>query len=106
MRERRTIAAMIGIYCRAQHGTRDVLCDECERLLAYANGRLVRCPFGAEKPACAYCPVHCYKPAIRQQIKDVMRYAGPRMLYRHPILAIRHIWDSIRRKKGAIRSLR
>ena len=99
MRERRTIATMIGIYCRAQHGTSDALCDECEQLLAYAIGRLDRCPFGAEKPACAYCPVHCYKPAMRRQIKDMMRYAGPRMLYRHPILTILHVWDSFRRKK-------
>lgn len=99
MRESRTIRAMIGIYCRAFHGASDGLCDGCERLLEYANGRLERCPFGAEKPACAYCPVHCYKATMRQQIKNVMRYAGPRMLYRHPILAIHHIWNSCRRKK-------
>ena len=99
-RERRTIAAIIGIYCRAQHGVSEALCGECDRLLAYAIGRLERCPFGAKKPSCGHCPVHCYKPAMRRQIKDVMRYAGPRMLYRHPILAILHLWDSFRRDKG------
>lgn len=82
------------------HGVSEALCGECDRLLAYANGRLERCPFGAKKPSCGHCPVHCYKPAMRRQIKDVMRYAGPRMLYRHPILAILHLWDSFRRDKG------
>ena len=29
-------------------------------------------------------------------MKQVMRYAGPRMLWRHPILAIRHLLDGQR----------
>ena len=99
MREKRTVAAMIDISCRARHGGGVALCDECARLLAHAHDRLERCPFGEEKPACAHCPVHCYKPAMRQQIKIDMRYAGPRMLYRRPILAVLHLCDSFRRKK-------
>jgi hypothetical protein len=27
---------------------------------------------------------------MREKIKAVMRYAGPRMIYRHPILAGKH----------------
>jgi hypothetical protein len=91
-RERQTLEAMIRLYCAAQHG--GPLCDACRELLDYAQGRLERCPFRAAKPTCARCPIHCYKPAMRDQVKRVMRFAGPRMLYRHPWLAVRHWLDS------------
>jgi hypothetical protein len=55
--------------------------------------RLDRCPFGEDKPTCATCPIHCYKPQVRDRIREVMRFAGPRMLWHHPILAIRHVLD-------------
>ncbi|MHC4402752.1 MAG: nitrous oxide-stimulated promoter family protein [Planctomycetota bacterium] len=96
-REKRTIRAMVRIYCRAHHGTSGELCSECGELVDYAFCRLDRCPFGAEKSTCAKCPIHCYKPAMRSRVKEVMRYAGPRMLLRHPILAIRHWLDGLRR---------
>jgi hypothetical protein len=89
-REHKTIDAMIALFCRDQHGYKDQLCPECAALTFYARQRLEKCPFGDEKPTCAKCPVHCYKPACREQIKVVMRYAGPRMLLRRPILTIRH----------------
>ena len=60
---------------------------------------LDRCPFGEEKTTCARCPVHCYKPAMRERVRAVMRYAGPRMLLRHPILALQHQLDGVRHKK-------
>ena len=128
-REKRTIRAMVGLYCRKHHGgtlnkgdrhltpgvsrgfvvdgsepvpfiQRAVsgLCGECAELLDYAWARLDRCPFGVEKTSSAKCPVHCYRPAMRARIHEVMRYAGPRMLLRHPILALRHQWDARRHK--------
>ncbi len=93
-REWKTMVAMIHIYCRAHHATDH--CEECEGLLAYARLRLERCRFGAEKPTCAKCPVHCYQSQRRQQMKAVMRYAGPRMLWRHPILSLCHWWLGLR----------
>lgn len=96
-REAKTVAVMIRIYCRGQHGTRGGLCADCEALLTYAHERLARCRFGADKPTCANCPVHCYKPAMRERIRAVMRYAGPRMSYRHPILTLFHFWDGRRK---------
>lgn len=75
---------MIALYCGANHSTKGELCGECRKLRDYAFARLDRCLFGARKPICAKCPVHCYKPAMKGQIRTVMRYAGPRMLYRHP----------------------
>jgi hypothetical protein len=97
-RERRTIEAMIAIYCRDHHERRNGLCDGCGEVLAYAEQRLDKCLFPGNKPTCANCPVHCYKPAMRDQVKQIMRYAGPRMIYNHPYLAIRHILDG--RNKG------
>jgi hypothetical protein len=120
-RERRTMAAMIAIYCRDHHragGERplcdgdvappaplptserssrtDGLCKACAALGAYADGRLDKCVYGVEKPTCLNCPVHCYKRDQREAIREVMRYAGPRMLRRHPILAITHLFDGRR----------
>jgi len=88
--ERETVQAMIQLYCRQLH-TPDPLCEECSRLWDYAEERLDKCPFGEEKPTCQNCPVHCYKPEMRQRIKEVMRYAGPRMIWHHPVMAIRHL---------------
>jgi hypothetical protein len=101
-REYTTVAAMVRLYCRRQHGggQPDGVCPECRELLEYARQRLTRCPFGEGKTACAQCSVHCYGPRQRQRIKEVMRTAGPRMLTRHPLLTLRHWLDS-RRKKPA-----
>jgi hypothetical protein len=88
-----TVAAMVRIYCRARHGPRTGdLCTSCADLLGYAHVRLSRCPFGAEKTTCRECPIHCYRPAERSEMKDVMRFAGPRMPWRHPWLSLRHMW--------------
>jgi hypothetical protein len=87
---------MIELYCRARHQATGELCSECQSLYSYALARLDRCPFGAKKTTCARCPVHCYKPAMRERIREVMRFAGPRMLLRHPWLAAMHVLDGLR----------
>ena len=93
-REFEMIAAMLRMYCRAHHGRRQgAFCNDCKDLHDYARRRLERCVFGEAKPTCANCIVHCYKAAMRQRIRVVMRWAGPRMLWRHPILAVRHMLD-------------
>ncbi|MGD8377140.1 MAG: nitrous oxide-stimulated promoter family protein [Acidobacteriota bacterium] len=94
-REQRTLEAMVDVYCRGNH--RDPSrCGECAELLAYSRQRLERCPYGAEKPTCAKCPIHCYRPERRAQVRAVMRYAGPRMTWRHPVFALRHLLDGRR----------
>ncbi|WP_417761203.1 nitrous oxide-stimulated promoter family protein [Shewanella sp.] len=86
-----TIAAMTELYCRVHHHPTDKLCDDCRALIAYAETRLDRCPYGHSKPACRHCPIHCYKPEPKASIQQIMRYSGPRMLLRHPLLALRHL---------------
>ncbi|MDF2154532.1 nitrous oxide-stimulated promoter family protein [Vibrio sp. CAU 1672] len=88
--EFKTVKAMVEIYCRDHHDTK-TLCADCRELLDYAELRLDRCPYGEAKPTCNQCPIHCYKPQPKEQMRLVMRYAGPRMLLKHPILAIWHL---------------
>jgi hypothetical protein len=94
---------MVGLYCRAQHGE-STLCAACTDLLAYAQARLDACPFAGNKTTCVHCPVHCYKPSMREQIREVMRYAGPRMLWRHPVLAVGHLLDGLRKEAKSVRA--
>jgi apolipoprotein N-acyltransferase len=88
--EKKTVAAMIRLWCRSKHGKG--LCPSCAELLSYAHERLDRCVFGESKPSCAKCPVHCYAPSRRDRIRTVMREAGPAMFWRHPWLSLRHFW--------------
>jgi hypothetical protein len=92
-REWRTVSLMISLYCRDHHSTGESPCAACRELIEYARHRLEKCPYGADKPTCDQCPIHCYSKARREQIREVMRYAGPRLLGRHPILAIWHTLD-------------
>jgi len=92
-RDCKTVGAMMETYCRQTHGRpRGTLCQDCAALEAYAITRLAKCPFGPRKTTCRTCPIHCYRPDERAAIKVVMREAGPKMLLRHPWLALRHLW--------------
>ena len=88
---------MVRLYCHDRHGTRDGPCPECSALRAYAHQRLEVCPFQEEKPVCNRCEVHCYSARMRERVREVMRYAGPRMPLRHPWLALLHVLDKLRR---------
>lgn len=94
-RELKTLETMIGMYCRHHHGG-GPLCTECAALGDYARRRLERCVFGDAKPTCANCVVHCYKAQMRERVREMMRWAGPRMLFRHPVLGILHMIDGRR----------
>jgi len=99
-RESLTMTKMVDIYCDAHHdSSRKTLCTVCKEFLDYAQLRLQKCPYGEDKPTCANCPIHCYKPARKAQARDIMRFAGPRMLLRHPLLAIAHQLDGFRKAR-------
>ena len=95
-REWRTLTVMVEIFCRNHHPPAAGLCAECREFLAYANLRLDRCHFGAAKPVCAKCPVHCYQRERREQVRLIMGYAGSRMAWRHPALSVQHWLDGFR----------
>lgn len=88
-KEKATIQFMIGHYCRLKHKSTQ-LCPDCARLCDYALGRLDCCRYGEQKPRCKACTTHCYGPAQREAIREVMRYIGPRMVYLGPWEFIRH----------------
>ena len=85
-KEIETVTLMVRRYCRGVHGTRgEALCPACNALLEYARQRRDRCPHGDNKPFCSNCPIHCYKPEMR--------------LLTHPILVLRHMEETMRRKR-------
>lgn len=89
-REKSTVEDMIRLYCRRHLGV-ETLPDQYADLIAYAHKRLELCKFGNSKPTCRKCPIHCYAPARRELMRTVMRWSGPRMLFYHPIAALRHL---------------
>jgi hypothetical protein len=96
-RESKTVRAMIELYCRRHHSS-DGLCQECLSIVEYAQRCLEKCPFQEGKTTCAKCSIHCYSPVMREKIRAIMRYSGPRMLYRHPLAAIWHLMDGLRKE--------
>jgi len=58
-------------------------------LLAYALERLER-SMQNPKPACKHCEIHCYKPAHREKIREVMRYSGKRLILYGRFDLLRH----------------
>ena len=97
-REVATVKAMIGIYCKHHHQLKVENCENCSELQSYALDRLHHCPFGEGKTSCKNCPIHCYKPTIKEDIRVVMRYSGPRMMLRHPVLTLFHFADGRRKE--------
>lgn len=93
-REKKIVSQMIEIYCRKNHHTKNELCSECTKLKNYAVERSDKCPFMETKTFCSNCKVHCYKPEMREKIREVMRFSGPRMIFHHPATAIRHVIES------------
>jgi hypothetical protein len=102
LREHETFRCMARIYCVHHHQRQRQcagggLCPDCENLMQYTERRLEKCPYGENKPTCANCPIHCYKPAQREMARDIMRFAGPRMPWRHPLRALAHLYDKLRK---------
>ena len=98
-REKKTGSLMIRLYCRKRHHTSGGLCAECQALSDYAVQRSDRCPFMETKTFCSNCRVHCYKPEMREKIREVMRFSGPRMLLYHPVMAVRHVIEGKKEKR-------
>lgn len=99
-REKRTISQMVALYCAGNHEAAvrietahcgEAVCADCLAIDANAVQRTERCRKMDEKTSCEQCGNHCYRPVDRERIREVMRYAGPRMLGKHPLAAMRHL---------------
>ncbi len=95
--DKQVIIKMISLYCRKKHRRTKDLCVECEELARYAVDRLEKCCFGENKPTCKVCPIHCYNPQMKDKMRVVMRFSGPRMLFVHPIYTLKHIYNEYKR---------
>jgi hypothetical protein len=103
-RESVIVQAMIEMYCMESHKSVGSLCKECQLLSVYAEKRLLSCMYGEIKPVCKHCPVHCYSPPMREQMRLVMSWAGPRMIYRKPVFAVIHFIDNLTAPKSKKKS--
>lgn len=97
-KEKQMVSQMIALYCKKNHGGRKELCPECAALSEYARLRSDKCPFMETKTFCSNCKVHCYKPEMREKIREVMRFSGPRMIFHHPVAAVRHVIETKKEK--------
>ncbi|SNR70497.1 nitrous oxide-stimulated promoter family protein [Desulfurobacterium atlanticum] len=95
-KEKKVIRKMIEIYCKGKHKTYHQLCEECKTLLNYSFTRLDLCPFKDNKPSCKKCPIHCYSPEMREKIRLVMKYSGPRMIFYTPLEWLKHKIEEIK----------
>lgn len=101
LREQRVVGKMIELYCRKNHKEYKTgqLCPVCQKLQEYAVVRSEHCPFMERKTFCSNCKVHCYKPEMREEIRKVMRFSGPRMILYHPYLALWHMGCTMNEKR-------
>ena len=98
-KEQQVVSKIIELYCRKKHKTKGEICPDCQVLKNYAELRISKSPFMETKTFCSNCKVHCYKPQMREKIREVMRFSGPRMIFYHPIMAIVHLIESNKEKK-------
>lgn len=96
-KEIETIELMIKIYCRHHHKNKG-LCQNCQNILNYSSQRIELCPVKSTKTFCSCCKIHCYNKEIQKEIKKIMRYSGPFMLFYHPIKALSHMFLTIKYK--------
>ncbi|NLC66774.1 MAG: nitrous oxide-stimulated promoter family protein [Clostridium sp.] len=97
-KEKRVVRLMINLYCKGNH-TKPVPCKSCSELISYVDYKIENCPFIETKTYCSNCKVHCYSDEMRNKIKKVMKYSGPRMIFHHPLLLIDHGYQSLKYKK-------
>ena len=94
------VKLMIELYCHKNHNThKGCICDDCKALYEYVELRNSKCPFKEQNIFCTNCKVHCYKSDMRKKISQVMRFSGPRMILYHPIIAIEHLYQTLKNKR-------
>lgn len=96
-KEKEVVSAMISLYCKGRHKpSAPGLCRACRGLESYAHSRLDTCPYGDDKSFCSACPHHCYQPLERALIRRVMAYAGRKMIFYRPGMALKHVGISLK----------
>lgn len=99
--EKTLVCEMIALYAASSITPQRQSLPECQQLHDYALARIEHCPFMETKTFCSACKVHCYQPEMREKIRTVMRWAGPRMLPVHPVLSIKHVIVTMKARREA-----
>ena len=86
-----TVSFMINLYCKNHHSSPNTPCKSCRELIAYSHNKIEKCPNLDSNTTCGNCEIHCYNQEMQNQIKKVMKYSGPRMIFHRPLTAIKHI---------------
>lgn len=93
-KDRRTLEAIGQIYCSGNHARvlkdEGGMCVECREAIEQTLDRTRSCPHGHELN-CEDCSTHCQRGDAQARIKAIMRYAAPRMAFRHPIMAVGYL---------------
>lgn len=89
------IGKFVEVYCVGKHGRAErsavvlpedlgtrKLCPECASFLQYAVTKRLKCPLEDEKPTCKHCRIHCYDRPRREKVREIMGYAGRRLMMR------------------------
>lgn len=95
--EKKILYEMFLVYCKGKHGFKEGLCNECKDLFSYACERVDNCPNIETKTFCSACKSHCYKKDKREEIRNLMKYAGPRMMFRRPGMAFKHAFVTLKK---------
>ena len=99
-KEKKIIKEMISIYCKIKHKKTDVLCIKCQELVDYAYLKIEKCPFKDTKSFCSNCKIHCYNPDMKIRIREVMIFSKKKMIYKHPIMTVSHMFCAIKEKRN------
>ena len=101
-RDRKTLEAMGFIFCSAHHGQAEKddcgLCTQCRETVEATLERTVACPFGHEGN-CQDCTVHCQRGEAQERIREIMRYAALRMVFKHPLMTAEYLKKKLRKSK-------
>lgn len=88
--EKEIFTKMTELYCKGKEHNSE-LCNHCKEIITYSHGRIDSCKFGDDKKFCSQCTVHCFKEDMRKEVKKIMRFSGPRILFYHPVMALKHL---------------
>ncbi|NMD38267.1 MAG: nitrous oxide-stimulated promoter family protein [Christensenellaceae bacterium] len=95
--EKEILTQIVCLYCHKKHKYSE-LCPDCKELLDYAKKRSESCPYKKTKSFCSNCKNPCYRKDMREKIRKVMKFSGPRMIFYHPVIVIRHIKKSLEKR--------
>ncbi|MBO6305825.1 MAG: nitrous oxide-stimulated promoter family protein [Selenomonadaceae bacterium] len=95
-KEKKHIKKSFLAYCHKHHDTEgDKLCPKCTALLAAVMVKMNKCMYGITKPICDKCDKPCFGAAQTKEFLKIMKGASNFMMFRHPIMALKHKLQSM-----------